>query len=198
MGWRTRLSRFLRVSGESGRTDDMDELVDPIPMLVLLLKRARFVPVEEVARVVAAVVGPEASASVRLAAGSLEGMQYIDWDVDGTPYHLGTSSGPYLKRIGVGKAGEPVRWTMQEEIPPRQERHCEAWMSHEAWMYVDALTIGELSRAPGHVSNVLRIASHFIDEDCVLVWLQGGVDKHVSLPTARVRAALARGVWREE
>jgi hypothetical protein len=176
----------------------MDELPDPIPMLIILLKEARVVPVDRAAGVVKQELGPDAASTVNLVAGDPQGMRYIDWKFGETIYHLGTCPEPYLKRIGVGKAGEPIRWTMQEEIPPREDRHCEAWMAHTAWMYVDALDHPPPGRPSAHLPNVLRLASHFIDDACVLLWLWGGVDKHVSLPTPRVRAALAKGRWIEE
>jgi hypothetical protein len=167
-------------------------------MLIMLLKEPRAVSIEDAAKVVASELGQEAAATVHLAAENPDGMRYIDWRLGETPYHLGTAPAPYLKRIGVSKAGQPIRWTAQEEIPPREPRHCEAWMAHEAWMYVDALTLGRAGRPKEHRPNVLRIANHFIDDSCTLLWLWGGIDKHVSLPTPKVRAALANGRWLEE
>jgi hypothetical protein len=175
----------------------MDELPDPIPMLTILLRQARIVPVEEAAAAVTAEIGPEAAATVNFVASSPEGLRYIDWRVGEVRYHLGTSTEPYLKRIGVIEAGAPLRWTMQEEVPPREPRHCEAWMAHEAWMYVDALDLTR-ERVSPHLPNVLKVANHFVDEACTLLWLWGGVQKHVSLPTPRVREALAKGRWIEE
>src|SRR5262245_1251498 len=167
-------------------------------MLTILLKEPRIIQLDRTAQVVKAELGPDAAATVRSAAGNPDGMRYIDWQVGETIYHLGTCPEPYLKRIGVGKAGQPIRWTMQEEVPPPEERHCEAWMSHTAWMYVDALDHPPPGRLSTHLPNVLRIAGHFVDDACALLWLWGGLQKHVSLPTPRVREALAKGKWIEE
>jgi hypothetical protein len=87
---------------------------------------------------------------------------------------------------------------MKEEVPPHEPRHSEAWMAHEAWMYIDALALGRDARPKAHLPNVLRVASRFIDDNCLLLWLWGGVEKHVSLPTSRVLEALASGHWLEE
>lgn len=176
----------------------MDELPDPIPMLTILLREPRIVEIQRAADVVKTELGEDAASTINLIAGDPQGMRYIDWKLDETIYHIGTSPDPYLKRIGVGRAGQPIRWTMQEEIPPSQERHCEAWMAHTAWMYVDALDHPPPGRKSTHLPNVLRIASHFIDGNCTLLWLWGGLQKHVSLPTPRVRTALAKGKWIEE
>jgi hypothetical protein len=173
----------------------MDDL---IPNLILLLKEPKVVSIEQAEEAVNAVLGPEPAATVRLVGENTDGMRYITWQVGTTPYHLGTCREPYLNKLGTGKVGQPIRWTLREEVPPHEERHAEPWMAHEAWMYIDALALGRDARPAAHLPNVLRIASHFIDDACLLLWLWGGVLKHVSLPTPRVRKALSNGRWLEE
>jgi hypothetical protein len=46
-----------------------------------------------------------------------------------------------------------------------------------------------------HFPNVLRIASHFVDERCLLLWLHGDEPKRVVLPSPEALAALRAGEW---
>jgi hypothetical protein len=173
-------------------------------MVVLLLDRARRVSAEEARRVVRAELGEETAATVRPVGDNPAGMSYIDWRHGTTPYHLGTSSEPYINAVGVGKVDRenklvsPLKWTMHEEAPPEDEGLCRAWMSHIAWLYVDALLFhSEPEDDELHLRHVLRIASHFVDERCVLLWLRGGEPKRVTLPTAQATASLRAGEWPE-
>jgi hypothetical protein len=170
-------------------------------MVILLLTEVRRVSVAEAQKVVAAECGQESAATVRAIDDAKHehgpGMEYLDWQVDSIPFHIGTSSEPYISLVGVSKAGQPVKWTMKEEVPPDDEHHRAAWMSHNAWLYVDALTIGSPGGARAHLGAVLRVASHFIDERCVLVWLYGRErwTKRLATPTKETKSALSRGKW---
>ncbi|MGH7131673.1 MAG: hypothetical protein ACREJO_06995 [Phycisphaerales bacterium] len=140
-------------------------------------------------------LGGDAAATVRAVGENDAGMSYMDWHLGPTPYHLGTCDEPYISITGVGKVGEPARWMMREEMPPEDERHAEAWMAHAAWMYVDALQMRSLGGGREHLGNVLRLASHFVDEATALVWLCGDEPKRVALPTAETVASLREGKW---
>lgn len=173
-----------------------------VPMVVLMLDRVRRVSGREARQVVAEELGEEVAATVTVISENSVGMSYIEWRVGSTPYHLGTSSEPYLPVLGVGKVDdggrlvEPMRWTMREEVPPDGDELSEAWMAHTAWLYVDALLFHSRPEdADRHVRNVLRIGSRFIDERCTLVWLWGNEPKRVALPTPQAVAALRSGEW---
>ncbi|MBS0196522.1 MAG: hypothetical protein JSR77_07170 [Planctomycetes bacterium] len=172
-----------------------DEHEHCTPTVVLLLKEVRRVSVDEARRAVDAELGPDAAATVSAVGENSEGMAYIDWYLGPTPYHLGTCDQAYISTAGAGKVCEPLRWTMKEEIPPEDERLCEAWMSHVAWLYVDALTVGSLGGGRRHLGNVLRIASHFIDGRCSLVWYCNPTPKRVVLSSPRTIACLRSGEW---
>lgn len=172
------------------------------PVVVLLLNAVRRVSEREARRVVACELGDEVARTVRVVSENAVGMSYLDWKVGPTPYHLGTSSEPYLNVIGVSKVDHenrqvgPTKWTIREELPPEDPACCEAWMSHSAWLYVDALLFHcEPHDDDLHLRNVLKIASHFVDERCVLVWRYGGEPKRVALPTPQTLAALRAGQW---
>lgn len=165
------------------------------PTIILLMKELRRATVPEVRASVALELGDQAAATVRSVAESDVGMSYIDWYHGPTPYHLGTSDEPYISRVGVLKPGEPANWTMKEEVPPQDHRLRDAWMSHTAWLYVDALTIGSLGGGHNHLPSVLRIASHFIDDRCALVWHANPQPKRVTLPTPQTIASFRAGVW---
>ena len=177
------------------------------PMIVLLLDRVRRVAVDDVRRIVQAEQGDDAATTMRVVGENGAGMQYIEWRFGDTRYHIGTSDEPYIQLAGVadvdretGRVGE-FKWTMREELPPESEAECGAWMSHAAWMYVDALLFRPLPSATDdpHFRHVLRIAGQLVDERCVLLWLWGPErdPKRVLIPTPDVVAALRRGVWRE-
>lgn len=174
-----------------------EDIGECTPTVILLLSQPRQVTVVEVRRVVAAELGEEAAAMVEWIGENGAGMSYIGWRNGKTPYHLGTCSEPYITRVGTANAGEPVRWMMKEEVPPEAPRLCEAWMSHTAWLYVDALTAGSLGDGRSHLSNVLRVASWLVDEKCVLVWLYGGESKRVVLPSPETVLSFRNGLWPE-
>lgn len=172
------------------------------PMVVLLLDRVRRVSQEEARQVVRTELGVPTAATVRAVGDNAAGMSYIDWRHGTTPYHLGTSSEPYINAVGVGKVDEknritaPLKWMMREEVPPEDDAMCRAWMSHTSWLYVDALLFhSEPEDDRLHLQHVLRIASHFVDERCVLLWLWGGEPKRVTLPSAQATASLRAGEW---
>ncbi len=174
-------------------------------MVTLLLDRVRRIGREEARGIVQAEHGEQAATTLRIINEGSPGMQYIDWRLDATPYHIGTSSDPYLNVIGVGKIDDKtgtigsLKLTMREELPPEGEAECNAWMSHVAWMYVDALPFHSSSPEADqrHLQHVLRIAGQFVDERCVLLWLWGPKDqpKQVALPTPATIAALNTGDW---
>jgi hypothetical protein len=174
-------------------------------MVVLLLDRIRRVSIEEARRIIDAEHGEDASTSAQAINEDGDGMRYIDWRFGGTPYHIGTSSEPYINVIGEGKLDEvtgrvgEMKWKMSEELPPDSERERDAWMSHAAWVYVDALFFHTSSFAEDqqHLRHVLRIAGQLADERCVLFWLWGPKDqpKRVALPSPRVIASLRAGEW---
>jgi len=173
--------------------------------IILLLDRVRRVGLAEARGIVHAEHGEQAATTLQMINEDSPGMQYIDWRLDATPYHIGTSSEPYLNVIGVGKLDEEtgtvgsLKWTMREELPPEGEAECDAWMSHVAWMYVDALSFHSSSPEEDqrHLQHVLRIAGQLVDERCVLLWLWGPSDqpKQVALPTPAAIAALKAGNW---
>jgi len=173
------------------------------PMVVLLLDRVRRVSIAEAREIVAAELGGEAAATLRDISGA-SGMSYIAWKVGSIPYHLGTSSEPYLSISGEGKLdvqgrATDIRWRMREEVPPEGKDYCDAWMGHSAWLYVDALLFSsDPAHDHQHMQNVLRIANHFIDDRCVLLWLYGTEPKQVALPTSQAIAALRKGTWPEK
>lgn len=171
-------------------------------MVVLMLNRVRRVSVSEASRAVATELGNKAAGTVRAIGANSATMSYLEWRVGATPYHLGTSSEPYLPVFGVGKVDSesrvvgPMKWTMREEVPPEGEEFCNAWVAHTAWLYVDALLFHPTARGDDtHLRSVLRISSHFIDERCVLVWLWGREPKQVALPTAGTIEAMSAGRW---
>ncbi len=173
-----------------------------IPTITLMLDQLRRVSYDEVRQVVQTELGDEAEATVQLISDHPQGMNYIDWRLGAAHYHLGTSDEPYINRIGVGKVDAetmvvgPMKWTMREEVPPEEEAHCSAWMRHNAFLYVDAILFHTPPEEDGlHLQNILRIASRFVDERCVLLWRNGGEPKRVALPTPQVIASLRAGVW---
>lgn len=172
------------------------------PMIVLMLDGVRRVGVEEARCAVRAEAGEDAASTVRVVVENPQGMSYIEWRVGDATYRLGTSSEPYINAVGSGKVDEemrltePLKWTTWEEVPPEDEACRTAWMSHAAWLYVDAW----VCRTPPaedamHVRRVLRIASRFVDERCVLLWRWGKEPKQVALPTPRAIESLRAGVW---
>jgi hypothetical protein len=176
------------------------------PMVVLLLNQTRRVDVAEAAAAVSAELGHDAASTVRAIGDDYDddppGMHYIQWRLGSTPYHIGTSPEPYLSVVGVGKVDsdnqlvDPINWRMREEVPPDGEELCNAWMSHTAWLYIDALVFhGSASDADKHLQNVLKISRHFIDHRCILVWLWGKEPKVVALPTSDTVESLRRGRW---
>lgn len=176
-----------------------------ITSIILLLDRVRRVGIEEARRLVQAEHGEQAATTLQVINEDSPGMQYIDWRFESAPYHIGTSSEPYINVIGVGKIDEQtgivgsMKMTMREEVPPEGEAECDAWMSHAAWMYVDALLFHSTSPEEDrrHHQHVLRIAGQLVDERCVLLWLCGPNDqpKQVALPTPAAIAALKAGSW---
>jgi hypothetical protein len=177
-----------------------------VPTVILLLTQVRRVRADELRRVVAAEIGEAAAATVQVINEDPEAMEYITWRDGQTHHNFGTSPNPYIHIFGEGR-NEPetgtikwTKWTMREEVPPEDEVICEAWMQHNAWLYVDALLLGMTEQTreqtrPVALSNMLRIASHFIDERCVLVWRCGGKTKRVALPTVDTLAMLRAGEW---
>lgn len=113
------------------------------PMVVLLLDRVRRVAVDEARHIIQAEQGEDAAASAEFSDCGV--MQYFQWHFGETPHHIGTSSEPYLdtpRREVLSEetvtAGE-INTTIWEQIPPQGEPERRAWLSHNAWMYVDAL-----------------------------------------------------------
>jgi hypothetical protein len=176
------------------------DLSDEIPTVNLLLNQVRRFRTPEVRQLVSEVLGDFAAASVR-AVGENPGMEYIDWRDGEATYHLGTSSEPYINTLGTGKVGpdgrvSEMKWTMREEVPPPVEAHAEAWMSHTAWLYIDAL-LHNVARAdrPRHQQNVLKLAGRLVDARCVLVWLHGRDPKRTALPSHNFTQSLRSGIW---
>lgn len=173
----------------------------PVPTVTLMLNAVRRVSRAEAHSIVLRELGQDAAQTVRVVNEDRVGMCYIDWKVGPTCYHIGTSSDPYLPVFGTAridgdnKVIGQVKWTMREEVPPEDPECCEAWMSHVAWVYVDALVFTPYADREAHLRNVLRISSHFVDERCLLIWLYGGEPKRVALPTPRTVAALRAGEW---
>lgn len=179
-----------------------DEIQHDFPMVVLLLDRVRRVSADEARRVVQAELGDEAASTVRSIGANAAGMSYLHWRLGTTPYHLGTSSEPYINAVGEGKVDAenklvgPLKWKMREEVPPDGDAHCSAWMAHTAWLYVDAILFEPGPEADGvHLRHVFRIASHFVDDQCVLLWHWGREPKRVALPSPQATASLRAGVW---
>jgi hypothetical protein len=173
-----------------------------IPTIILLLDRVRRVRADEAARVVTSVMGPTAAASLTAINEDPHGMEYIEWRDGETIHHIGTSPQPYITVSGEGKEDpatgniELTRWTMREEVPPDDPTMCDAWMRHTAWMYVDALRMEPTDEARDVARrNVLRVASHFVDARCVLLWRRGSNDKRVALPTPHAIATMQAGEW---
>lgn len=179
--------------------DDADR---DFPMIVLMLRKLRRVRVDEARRAVAAELGQETAATITDVGGHPLGMQYITWRHGTVGYNLGTSPEPYIRTFGVATSDEDgvfrhVKWTMREEVPPIDEAHADAWMSHSSWLYVDALTYWEPPAADAiHRRHVLRIASHFLDGSCTLLWLWSPEEpKRVVLPTPHAAASIRAGLW---
>lgn len=165
------------------------------PTLFLLLREPRVVSVDSLRRAVAAELGMEAAATVEMVCENAMGGAYFQWRNGPTHQHLGTSNQPFIHLAGQCKKGEPVRWQMREEVPPDEPSMCEAWMAHNAWLYVDALNMVPPHDERDHAGVVFRIASWFVDDRCVLLWLRGGDKKRVALPSAATIASLRRGQW---
>ncbi len=172
-------------------------------MVVLLLDRERRVALDEARHIIQAEHGKDAAETIQEHPG--RDKRYFRWKLGETPYNMGTFNGPYINAVGqgkvnndTGKIGE-VKWTMWEEVPPEGEAECTAWMSHTAWMYVDALLFFSSSPEEDevHRQHVLRIASQLVDHRCVLLWLWGPSDqpKRVALPTPDAIAMLRSGSW---
>jgi hypothetical protein len=173
-------------------------------MVTLLLDRIRRVELEEARRVVLKELGEESGASVTLACETAGGMSYIEWKHGSAHYHLGTSDFPYTgpRVVPHLEAGEATVDASLQTPPPRQQRtpHAQtirqAWTSHRAFLYVDAL----LFHVPPqndrlHFGAVLRIASHFVDDRCTLLWLYGSQPEQAILPTPQSLASLRAGLW---
>lgn len=161
-----------------------------LPMVILLQLRHRQVSVAEVRRIVAVELGQVAADTAVWIGENSAGMSYWQWRHGSTPFLLGTCTEPYLNIGGVSRGGRPVEWTIREEPPPDDPNLKEAWDSLKAWLYVDAH-----GPCRDHLGNVLRIASHFVDETCSLIWLYGGEPKRLLLPMADSASSLRRGEW---
>lgn len=172
-----------------------EEISTTVPTVVLLLRSPRCVSVAELAHIVAEEIDDEAAATVTWVGKNAFGGEYLEWRSSATPYHLGTFGGPYIHLAGAAKIGEPMRWHMREEVPPAEPALCEAWMAHDAWLYVDALNLGARRDNRDHQNVVLRIAGRLVDEHCTLLWLPGAEPKRVALPTPHAVAALRSGTW---
>jgi hypothetical protein len=172
-----------------------------IPTVILLLNQARRIPVPEARLLVSEVLGKSAAASLRLVGDNPAGMEYLDWRDGHAAFHLGTSSETYINSLGTGKVDpdgrvSEMKWTMREEVPPPDESRAAAWMSHTAWLYVDAILhhVDPADR-PRHQVNVLKLAGRLIDPRCVLVWLFGGEPKQTAIPSPQFTRSLRSGIW---
>ena len=171
-----------------------------IPMVMLLMNTVRRVSESEAKRVVSGELGDEVGRTIRIIREEVEGMSYLTWQIGKVGYNLGTSSDPYVPRIRPGRDGctEPdageFESTERVESGPEDPVSFEAWTSHRAWLYIDSLTwYAEPEAADLHLRNVLRVAGHFVDERCVLIW-QWGTDRFAN-PTPQVVASLRAGLW---
>lgn len=179
-----------------------DEIPRYYPMIVLLLKAVRRVSADEIRRVVQAELGNQTAAGIESMGQKQDVMQYHFWRHDRAFCNFGTCCEPYPNTIYEGEVDSdtklitPTKSQYREEVPPQDEVMCQAWMQHNSWIYVDAL----LFHTPPeddhiHYRRVFKIASHFIDERCVLIWLYGGEPKRVALPTPQAIASLRAGEW---
>jgi hypothetical protein len=169
-------------------------------MVMLLMTSVRRVSESEAQRVVSHELGDEVGQTVRVIREEVTGMSYLTWRVGDVWYNLGTSSEPYVPAASAGQAhcADPaaghVKPTMRLESGPQDLISFEAWISHRAWLYIDSLAwYTEAEAAELHLRNVLRVASHFIDERCVLIW-QWGTDRFAK-PTPQAVASLRAGQW---
>ena len=177
------------------------------PIVILLLDQVRRVEVEEARRLVLDELGASTAATVQLINDAGPGMHSIQWHVGETWYHLGTSPDPYVPWLGEGKIDKQtgrigeMTYTTREEPPPDGEAERAAWMSHTAWMYVDAPLFNSSSHEEDrqHSQNVMRLASRLVDHRSVLLWQYAPKDlpKRVKLPTLETIAALRNGSWPE-
>ena len=171
-------------------------------MIILMLNQVRRVTTEEARQAVPAELGDTPAQTVWYVGENFMGMEYIQWKLGDTPYHLGTSSEPYILMGGEAQLDEqsqefgPVKWRMREEVPPETEPHRSAWMSHVAYLYIESLLFHSAAEEGDmHLENVLKIARNFVDERCVLLWHWGGEPKRVALPTPKAIASLRNGHW---
>ncbi|MFN0134516.1 MAG: hypothetical protein ACKVS9_00185 [Phycisphaerae bacterium] len=166
------------------------------PTLILLLREPRPVALDELRSVVSLELGSAAAATVQWVGENAAGGAYMQWRNGATPHHLGRFSQPYISLTGKCEVGRPIRWKMREEVAPEDPALCEAWMAHNASLYVDALNIGRTRDDRDHRAVVLRIASRFVDDRCVLLWLAAiGDHKRVLLPSPTSLAAIQKGLW---
>jgi hypothetical protein len=176
------------------------EIGHMIPTVILLMNTVRRVSESEAIAVVSSELGDEVGQTVCMRAERDVGMSYLSWKIGDVWYNLGTSSDPYVPHVGIAQSnGEhpdavQVKSSIRGELGPQDQVLFEAWASHRAWLYIDSLTWhAESDEWECHLGRVLRVASQFVDERCVLVWLWG-TDRFAK-PTQQAVASFRAGHW---